>query len=321
MNAVPRLSIGLPVYNGERYLGEALDSLLRQSYSDIELVISDNASSDNTETICRRYAAKDSRVRYFRQPSNIGASPNHNFVFEQSRGELFKWASHDDLYDPQLLQRCVETLDANPDAVLVHSWTAVIDPGRSDVARALTYPLSTSSQSVVVRFSSMLFDDGGDDDYGVVRADVLRRTHLYDSYWRADRTIIAEVALYGRFVQVPEWLYFRRNHKEQVSHAPNVRTLCSNYDARRANRIRHPRIRLLAGYPWGYAKALHTAPLSSADRRRCYGLLLRWLASRTVPSVRLWLSRPSHTPTPPTPCRSPPSASAEPRKSRREREG
>ena len=90
MNAVPRLSIGLPVYNGENYLAESLEALLGQSYEDFELIISDNASTDGTADICRRYAKQDSRIRYIRQPHNIGCAPNHNFVIEQARGELFK---------------------------------------------------------------------------------------------------------------------------------------------------------------------------------------------------------------------------------------
>src|SRR5882762_8329729 len=98
MTGVPRLSLGLPVYNGEEYLAESLDALLGQSYGDFELVISDNASADGTEEICRQYADKDSRIRYVRQPKNIGATPNHNYLFEVCRTELFKWVSHDDLY-------------------------------------------------------------------------------------------------------------------------------------------------------------------------------------------------------------------------------
>lgn len=116
----PRLSIGLPVYNGEEYLAESLDALLGQTYGDFELVISDNASTDGTQDICREYAARDARIRYLRQPRNIGATPNHNQVFAECRGELFKWASHDDLYGRDLLRRCVEALDARPEVILAH---------------------------------------------------------------------------------------------------------------------------------------------------------------------------------------------------------
>ena len=104
MTAVPRLTIGLPVYNGANYLAHSLDALLGQSFEDFELIISDNASTDDTPDICRRYEKQDSRVRYIRQPQNIGLAPNHNFTVELARGELFKWASHDDLYARDLLK-------------------------------------------------------------------------------------------------------------------------------------------------------------------------------------------------------------------------
>ena len=104
MTAAPRLSIGLPVYNGENYLAESIEALLGQSYQDFELIISDNASTDGTDGISRRYAKQDSRVRYIRHQRNIGLAPNHNFVFRQSRGEFFKWAASDDLYARDLLR-------------------------------------------------------------------------------------------------------------------------------------------------------------------------------------------------------------------------
>ena len=144
MNPAPRLSIGLAVYNGEIYLADSLDALLGQSYEDFELIISDNASTDGTADICRRYAKQDSRIRYIRQPRNIGLAPNHNFVFRQARGELFKWASHDDLYARDLLQCCVDALDENRHVVLAHSWTATID-GSGTVVRSLDYPVATAS--------------------------------------------------------------------------------------------------------------------------------------------------------------------------------
>ena len=98
MSTILRLTIGLPVYNGEKYIAESLDVLLGQSFADFELIISDNASTDGTGDICLRYDRQDSRVRYFRQPDNVGPGPNHNFVAEKARGELFKWAANDDLY-------------------------------------------------------------------------------------------------------------------------------------------------------------------------------------------------------------------------------
>jgi glycosyltransferase involved in cell wall biosynthesis len=298
MNAVPGLSIGLPVYNGEKYLAESLDALLGQSYENFELIISDNASTDGTAAICRRYRKQDSRIRYFRQPHNIGAVPNHNFVFRQSRGELFKWASADDLYARDLLQRCVDALNEYRHVVLAHSWTAAID-STGNVTQALEYPLATDSLRAPERFRSILFGSSGaevdvvradnygviraDDSYGVIRAEVLRRVAPLDSYYHADRVIVPEIALHGPFYQAPDWLYFRRDHPDRLLHAcPTVRTWCAAQDPRRANRLRHPTARLLAECIWGYVAAIRRAPLSPADRRECYCHLVQWMASRAA---------------------------------------
>ena len=283
MNVVPRLSIGLAVYNGENYLAESLDALLGQEYKDFELIISDNASTDGTAGICRRYAKQDSRIRYVRQPRNIGLAPNHNFVFEQARGELFKWASHDDLYARDLLQRCVDALDENPHVVLAHSWTAIVD-GSGNATRLVEYPLATASLRAPERFHSMLFASGGDDIYGVIRAEVLRRTALVTSHHHADRTITTEIALHGPFYQVPDWLYFRRDHPERAEwRCPTARARCANMDPRRANALRHPAVRLYAEYVWGYVAAIRRAPISPSDRRECYRYLTQWVTSRTRP--------------------------------------
>jgi glycosyltransferase involved in cell wall biosynthesis len=283
MNAAPRLSIGLPVYNGENYLSEALDALLGQSYADFELIISDNASTDRTEEICQDYALRDERVRYIRQSHNVGCAPNHNVVFHVARGELFKWASDDDLYGRELLRRCIEVLDEHPEVVLSHSWTAMIDT-HGTITRKVGYPLTTDSPDAAERFRSLLFDVGGDDDYGVIRSDVLRRTALYNSYYHADRTIVAEIALHGRFHHVPESLYFRRDHPDRANRAHRtIRSWCTNLDPRRASRFRHPLPRLLSEYIWGYVAAIRHAPLTPDERQRCFGYLGQWLASRIVP--------------------------------------
>ena len=188
MSRTPRLSVGIPVYNGHNYLADSIESLLGQSYEDFELIISDNASTDDTADICRRYEKQDSRIRYFRQERNIGGAPNHNFLVEQARGELFKWASDDDLYARDLLKLCVDALDEFPDVVLAHSWTAVIDASGT-VTQAVRYGLATASPSAPERFRSLLYEVGGDDDGGVIRMDVLRRAPLLGSYHHSDRTL------------------------------------------------------------------------------------------------------------------------------------
>jgi glycosyltransferase involved in cell wall biosynthesis len=286
MTPVPRLSVGLPVYNGEKYLAESLDALLGQTYEDFELIISDNASTDGTAGISQSYVQQDPRVRYYRQPRNVGLAPNHNFVVEQARGELFKWASNDDLYARDLLERCVDALDKQPEVVLAHAWTAKIDSSGA-VTEAFEYPLSTSSPRAPERFRSILFDSGGDDDYGVMRTEVLRRTAMKESYHHADHTIIAELGLHGPFYQVPDWLYFRRDHDDRAERAcPTMRSRCANMDPRRADRLRNPAVRLYGEYVWGYISGIRRAPLTSAERRECYRYLAEWFASRARPGYR-----------------------------------
>jgi glycosyltransferase involved in cell wall biosynthesis len=283
VNTVPRLTVGLPVYNGERYLAESIDSLLGQSYTDFELIISDNASTDDTPGICERYAKQDSRIQYHRQPTNIGLAPNHNFCAEQAKGELFKWAAGDDLYHRDLLLRCVEVMDEHPEVVLAHAYTAMID-GDSKVYQANAYSLGTSAPRPSDRFRSMLHDNGGDDDGGVIRKAVLLRTAMKDSYHHADRTIIAELALHGPFCHVPEWMYFRRDHPDRAERAhPGVRARCANMDPRRANPWRQPLPRLLTAYIWAYVRMIQRAPLTPAERAACYGHLATWLAKRSKP--------------------------------------
>lgn len=299
MNAVPRLSIGLPVYNGEKYLAESLDALLGQSYGDYKLIISDNASTDGTEEICRQYLAKDERLSYFRQPVNIGATPNHNWCFEQSDTELFKWASYDDLYGRDLLGRCVEALDDDPHLVLAHAYQAIID-GNGDIVLTVDYPLDTANPHAPDRFRSLLFDVGGDDFYGVMRSDILRRTPLNGSYHHSDRTIMAELALYGRFHQVPELLFFRRDHPDRAERAkPTIRSRSANMEPSRASRLRNPTVRLIGEYVGGFVGGIRRAPLSSSDRRECYGHLARWMGSRAVrrSKGRIEDSKPATPPT------------------------
>jgi glycosyltransferase involved in cell wall biosynthesis len=317
VTAAPRLSIGLPVYNGENFLAESLEALLGQTYEDFELIISDNASSDATADICRRYGKQDSRIRYIRQSRNIGLAPNHNYVFGQARGELFKWAAADDLYGRDLLQRCVSALDEHPDVVLAHSWEAAIDES-GNVTQSLGYPLATDSPSAPERFRSILFGSSGlfdrgtllgsngsaassehaahalirvdnrgilraCDEYGVIRIDVLRRVAPLGSYHHSDRIVVCEIALHGPFHMTPDWLYFRREYADRAYNtSPSVRARCAILDPARANRLRHPTARLLTEYLWGYVAAIRRAPLSAADRRECYRYLTQWAADRAA---------------------------------------
>lgn len=270
----PRLTMALPVFNGERFLCAAVDSLLAQTFTDFELIICDNGSTDDTPRIAESYARADARVRYLRLPDNRGSAFSHSIGVREARGEYFKWTSDDDLYAPTLLQRCVDILDANPDVVLAHSWTAFIDEN-GEILDVPAYGIETDARDAPTRFRSLLYAPGGDDIYGVVRASAFRKFMPYPSHYHADRTFVSELALEGRFEQVPEPLYFRREHPGR-SERQGLRGRSIRLDPRRQS-WRHPAVRLVAEYLFRYLTAIRRAPISERNKRRCYCDLMIWM--------------------------------------------
>jgi glycosyltransferase involved in cell wall biosynthesis len=291
MNAAPPLSIGLPVYNGEDYLAQSLDALLGQTYGDFELVISSNASTDGTDEICRAYAMRDARVRLIVQSENLGAVPNHNFVLDQARGRLFKWASADDLYARTLLSECVDLLESDPDAVVAHSWTAAIDP-ESNLIQARPNPFQTSTSDAVGRLRSLLIQSPdlagaimADDFYGVMRTAALRSLPPLGSYYHADYAFTAELSLRGRFLIHPEFLYFRRHHPGRTTQR-SLRAWSIRLDPARHNPWLHPSPRLYAEYAWNCIAMPWRSPLSLRQRMACYRVFGAWAWDRTDSRLR-----------------------------------
>jgi glycosyltransferase involved in cell wall biosynthesis len=224
------LSVGIPVYDGEKYLAEALESLLAQSFKEIEIVISDNASTDSTPEICRAYQAKDKRIRYVRNEQNIGAALNFNRVVELSGAPLFHGGACDDLYAPLFLERCVNALDRDPGLVLTYSRTMMIDEkgqpllfdrhrncyldSFGDFLMEPIPPHIAGFDRPEIRFRQVLWEMGWALPLsGVIRKDALLRTSLYGNYYGADKVLLAELALHGRFHQVNEDLFAKRVHQ------------------------------------------------------------------------------------------------------------
>lgn len=211
---VPLVSVGLPVYNGERFLARAIDSFLGQTLSDFEVVISDNASTDRTQAICQDYAQRDSRVRYVRQQQNIGAPRNWNAVVHEARGTFFKWASANDYIAPDMLEKCVMAMQADPSIVLCSGRTQLV--GDAD------------EPSVVYQSDETVADDRPSDrlvhladvltmnnlQCALIRLDVLRQTRLDRLYPSGDLSLMMELVLYGKFLILPETLLFRYQSKE-----------------------------------------------------------------------------------------------------------
>ncbi len=216
---IPRVSIGLPVYNGERFLREALDSVLSQTFQDFELIISDNASTDGTEQICRAYAAKDERIRYFRNEINLGAAKNFNRVIELSLGQYFKYLAADDAIEPQFLERCVTLLDNDPETILactkyafMNEFSETIPLGTYDYC--LDYCHDLRSPQPNVRFRNLWAQPTGDvlTVFGLIRCNVLRETRMMRSFVGADHCLVAELVLKGKFAQDPAYLNRMRTH-------------------------------------------------------------------------------------------------------------
>ncbi len=228
---MPQISIGVPVYNGEKYLAAALDSLMAQSFEDFEIVICDNASTDRTAEICQFYRAGDARIRYFRNAKNIGAAPNFNRTFELSSAPLFLSVAHDDLYEPLFLERCVEVLANDPRVVLCYTSARVIgDNGEPLQCHREQNRFIDSHGALVMgperahigaptepeaRFREVLWwVTWCMPIFGVMRRSVVSQTGLHGNYFGADKVFLAELALKGRFHQISEELFSKRIHRD-----------------------------------------------------------------------------------------------------------
>jgi glycosyltransferase involved in cell wall biosynthesis len=263
----PRVSIGLPVFNGENYLVEALDSLLTQTYEDFELIISDNASTDRTPEICQEYIEKDNRVRYCRNKTNLGGAYNDNRVVELSTGEYFKWAAHDDICAPEFLERCVEVLESEPAVVLSYPKTTLVDEHGNFIERCfdgfnLRFPQPHQRFRFILKGYRLL-----NPIYGVMRTNALRRTRLIKTYADSDRVLLGELALQGEFCEVPEYLFYRRIHpkKSTISNA-SVEEMAAWYDPGTQGKILIPKTKRFLGF----LTSISRARLSRSDRVRCY---------------------------------------------------
>ena len=277
MAATPRVSIALPVYNGANYLAGALESLSKQTFADYELILADNASSDETEEIARRYAAQDPRVRYLRSDTNRGGTWNFNRVVDEARGTYFKWAAHDDLCLPRFVEVCVRELDADPNAVLCYPQATIID-GDGHVMRDYSDDLDLRDADPVVRFRRFLDvyrrPHRGNPLFGVHRTAVLRQTPLLGKYVSADILLLGELALRGEIHELPERLFLRRDHEQaSVRATPSFRARIAWFDPALVGTLQMTR------WIWlrAYRSAVRRASLSPDQRRSCYALLRRWM--------------------------------------------
>jgi glycosyltransferase involved in cell wall biosynthesis len=270
----------MPVFNGARFLREALDSLLSQSFEEFQLIISDNASTDETETICREYENLDRRVGYHRSPENRGATWNYNHVFQLAQAQVapyFKWASHDDLCAASYLERCIETLDSYPQVVLCYARTAIIG---EDGGFVKYYPddlnLRAKRPSERYRHFHRLYRHPRlcNPIFGVMRTNILAKTPLIGNYVSTDMVLLGELSLHGQFYEIPEALFLRRDHPQASVRAyPQYRDRAAWFDPHNKDKLQMNKWIWLREYLGG----IRRAALPPVERRRCYLEMGQWV--------------------------------------------
>jgi glycosyltransferase involved in cell wall biosynthesis len=275
----PHISIGLPVYNGESFLAQAIKSVLSQSYSDFELIISDNGSTDCTEEICRAYAAKDERIRYSRNSENRGAAWNYNRTFELARGKYFRWFAADDILVDTLLEKSAAILDERPEVVLC--FTGVVDMDSKGNELEVKYSkVDADAQEAHRRFRGLgevRPSHKCEEVFGLVRSAILAKTKLIDNYPDSDRTLLAELGLYGPFYEIAEPLFLHRLHnRSSVTANPSRHDRISWFDPGQASKLVFPNWRQL------YEMLLLPlrVPLSTKERLLCYRHMVTWIKRR-----------------------------------------
>lgn len=285
MSHVPTVSIVIPVFNGENYLRDAIASILLQSYRDFELIISDNASTDATESICQEFCLKDSRIRYIRQSENIGAARNFNILVAEARGRYFKWMAHDDVIAPTYLAACVEALEGDTTAVLATTRVRYIDSsGYQHEEYASSYRIEDSDPSV--RFSEMMRCGGRCYEvFGLIRRQELLKTGLIGCYYHGDGVLLAHLSLLGRFVELQDMLLYLRRHEKQSMYVfgvayreitPDFEAYASWFDPRNHGRISRSFCKMFADY----CRMVRVAPISLQTRASCAKVIVKWLFHR-----------------------------------------
>ncbi len=302
----PRVSIGMPVYNGARYLRLVIDAHLNQTFTDFELIISDDASTDDTRAICEEFAATDPRIRYYRATKNGGATRNFNRVFQLARGEYFKWSAQDDLLEPTYLEKCFKALEAQRETVLCHSLCKIVDfkPLEQGEIAGKDLPVlerydpgryRTNAGRATTRFGARIKVRHCAELYGLIRRDALGRVNHagraplqlgeeqsvvapFQPIVSADRAILAELAIEGKFVCVPEYLFYLGFHSARGT-ARSLYTLerLAFYRPVRKGNKSLPLWLLFAVY----LDIVHRRFPARGERLRCYGHMLATLFVRS----------------------------------------
>ena len=225
-----KLTVGMPAYNGEKFIADAIRCVLEQTYEDLVLVISDNASTDRTEEICRQFAAKDARVDYCRHEENLGATANYNFVAQRASTELFKWHSCNDLLSRNMLESCVQRLDRDPNIALVYAQTWLFENSVDDAQRYGEDP-QADQDDALQRFIHVIDHMALNNIMnGVMRLDALKRTAMLREFYFADRTMMAELALRGKVIEDSTSRFYRRMDEDSATQKKSEEEVLKHFD-------------------------------------------------------------------------------------------
>lgn len=261
----PAVSIGLPVYNGEEFLAQTIASILGQTFTDFELILCDNASTDGTSAICEAAAAGDKRVRFFRQHRNVGAAANYNDAYAMARGHYFKWAAHDDLIGPDFLAVCKAILDEDPGCVLAYPKTVEIDESGQVIGDYQDH-LACESEDPIVRLVQWAATPGRCNPiFGLMRREDLMKTGLHGDYPHADQIFLAEMTMLGRCRLAPAGEFFRRIHSgNSIVANPDLADLIVWFTGKRPD----PNYRKAWTFLQHYTAAIKRAELGALQRLR-----------------------------------------------------
>ena len=279
---MPTITVGMPVYNGERYAEESIRSVLAQTFEDFEFLISDNGSTDRTADICRDYAAKDKRIIYIHNAANIGASANYNLLYERATAPYFRWSNADDLLAPTLHEKCLTALEASPGAVLAAGTTVLIDANGEETGEwddNLHLIQATPSARLRAFFERVNLTNV---IYGLMRREALGHTDLMGdgTVPAADTILMGQLVLSGQFIQIPEPLFYRRMHQESSSANRDDTKQQEAFWSAGAGAFSRPGWRTLAAY----LRGISNAPVDAREALSLYALMLRqaWMTKRRL---------------------------------------
>lgn len=283
----PKVSIGIPVYNGEKYLKLAIESLIQQSFQDFEIIISDNASIDKTEEICRLFQSQDKRVVYHRNPVNIGAASNYKKVFQLAKGEFFKWMAHDDRCSPNYLEECVKALEDDHNVVMSFPKFVLIDENDQPfpLVRKNTY-VTSDHRIITTNIERNFMSDHPSERYGEVlyqttecyeffglsRTNIIEKSSQHDAFYGSDKVLLCELAVMGKLKEVASATGYFRIHDQQSQSIKNSKERAKwispdlNYGALMS------RFKCLQGY----YHSIFAYSISLSERAKCLWVLIAW---------------------------------------------